>query len=64
MDLPVYEAIRYHERGEIDKAAQFGAQYCTGCGACSAVCPSAIETADIMRNLKKITRRKKKSENG
>ena len=60
MDLPVYEAIRRHERGEIDKAASYGAQHCTGCGACSAVCPSAIEVADIMRHLKRISGRKRK----
>lgn len=58
MDLPVYEAIRHHERGQIDAAAQFGAEHCTGCGACSAVCPSAIEVADIMRNLKQVRKRK------
>ena len=29
---------------------------CSGCGACSAVCPSGIETADIMRGLKKYKR--------
>lgn len=53
MDLLPYEAMRLYERGEIDKAAEFGAEHCTGCGACSAVCPSSLEVANIMRNLKK-----------
>lgn len=54
MDLPVYEAMRHYERGEIDKASQFGAERCSGCGACSAVCPSSLEIAQVMRNLKKV----------
>ena len=53
MGLPVYLAMRYYIRGDCDTAASFGAERCTGCGACSAVCPSGIETADIMRGLKK-----------
>lgn len=56
MELLPYEAMRLYERGEIDRAAEFGAERCTGCGACSAVCPSSLEVANIMRNLKKIKR--------
>lgn len=54
MDLLPYEAMRLYERGEIHKAAEFGAKNCTGCGACSAVCPSSIEVANIMRKLKRV----------
>lgn len=54
MELLPYEAMRLYERGEIDRAAEFGAVHCTGCGACSAVCPSSLEVANIMRNLRKI----------
>lgn len=53
MGLPVYLAMRYHERGDDETAALFGAERCTGCGACSAVCPSGLEASDIMRSLKK-----------
>ena len=53
MGLPVYLAMRYYERGDIDTASSFGAENCTGCGACSAVCPSGIETSDIMCSLKR-----------
>lgn len=57
-DLPVYEALRHYERGEIDAAAAFGALQCTGCGACSSVCPAGLEAAHIMRHLKTISRRR------
>ena len=53
MELLPYEAVRLYERGDIERAAEFGAVQCTGCGACSAVCPSSIEVADIMRELKR-----------
>ncbi len=56
MGLPVYLAMRYYIRGDRNTAASFGAERCTGCGACSAVCPAGIETADIMRGLKKLKR--------
>ncbi len=56
MGLPVYLAMRYYENGDVGQAASFGAEQCSGCGACSAVCPSGIETADIMRGLKKYKR--------
>ena len=53
MGLPVYLAMRYYERRDIDTAASFGAEHCSGCGACSAVCPSGIDVTDIMRRLKR-----------
>ncbi len=56
MSLMPYEAMRLYERGDINKAAEFGAEYCTGCGACSAVCPASLDVANIMRNLKKVKR--------
>lgn len=54
MGLPVYEAIRLYERGQIKEAAGFGAEQCSGCGGCSAVCPAGLEVAHIMRNLKRV----------
>ena len=56
MGLPVYLAMRSYTRGDRETAASFGAERCTGCGACSAVCPAGIETASIMRGLKKLKR--------
>lgn len=52
MGLPVYEAMRLYERGDIEAAAQFGAERCSGCGACTAVCPSVLEVAHTMRLIR------------
>lgn len=59
MGLPVYLAMRSHERGNVEEAASFGAEKCTGCGACSAVCPSGLEPADVMRTLKRYKRKRR-----
>ena len=62
MELPVYEALRHYERGETELAADFGAEQCSGCGACSAVCPAGWEVAHIMRHLKQDKKKRQQQE--
>lgn len=57
MELLPSEAMRLYELGEVEKAAEFGAEHCTSCGACSAVCPSSLEVAQTMCKLKKVRQR-------